>query len=278
MIFYKSHDTANKILEIVLKKEKGFYCRLGDGCIMLSANGRAGWQPATGNIRTEAREFLALEHPNIIKSFPADCMKHGVETFVDGTPVGVEAKECFSEQRDKYVASLVKKARKHWVNLRNPDCPVYSLNTFWYLPCYDQPFAIDFFKRFRSQFDYTIHVGNENDKMEILQLFFGKNVIHIPSPRKDAYSEIDRMEAELVSKLDELNKTPDQYICVNMGCGCSGRCLGKRIWPKYDNIFIMDIGSIMDRVHNRITRTWMKVEPVTNEDMQRFLAGLGSTE
>ena len=89
----------------------------------------------------------------------------------------------------------------------------------------------------------------------------------MPTPAKNSYDEIDRIEEECLVKLAGI----DGYKIVVTSMGCSGRALQKRLWNKQDNIFLFDFGSLMDAICGWGTRDWINL---THFDTQEFMKAL----
>ena len=260
--FKRSHASCKAVLNVLKQRKKGYYIRIGDGDIEI-ANGRtAGWQNNTGNITQEEQEALALETDSegiVLKSFPADCRMYGVEDFIGGQPVGVEAVELQSDHQDRFVKRMQNNAKKFWKDVETDT--VYSGNAFWYPACYDVPFFVDFTKQLKELTNGCIYIGNESDNQETLELLFGKLKAWVKTPPRNAYSEIDRIEKEAVHALT--NDPSSDYTLVVIAMGCGGRPLGKRLWYNKAvsaNCFFLDYGSLIDAFHGRSTRGWIRKE------------------
>jgi hypothetical protein len=259
MKFIKAHNTLDKILEITKHKQRGFYLRIGYNDIHL-AYGQKGEK-----IKKECQELLRLNDQNIIKTFPAECPKYGIEDWW-GVPVGIQNNTFNTENQTKFVEKLVNMSVPFWNSLKNPNTPVYSRNAFWITACYDLIFWLKFLKEFRQQFENVIYIGNENVTKDILNLIWGNrllenNFVYIELP---TYSNIDDVEKEFNESIN--NISINNYTLVVLESGPSGRCLGKRIYKsdEYKNrkLFLFDFGSMMDALHNRKTREWIKKESI----------------
>ena len=267
MKFIKAHDTLNKILEITNNKKRGWYLRVGDGDVFLAYGQRAGWQTGNEKIKKECQEALQIPGNNsnsgVIKTFSAECPEYGIEDWW-GRPVGVQSSTFLNtDNQTSFVHKIMKMANPFWhEDMNRKNALVYSANAFWITCCYDLPFWLKFVKEFRKNFDKIIHIGNENYDTSVLKLIWNKEFSHVDMPSRDAYSNIDEAEKETNELLSEIKDT--DYTLIVLECGPTGRCLGKRIWKntKYNskNIFLFDFGSLMDALHNRKTRGWIRKE------------------
>lgn len=259
MKFIKSHDTLNTLIFYLQNQQRFFFCRLGDGDVLLANGGRAGWQSNMGNITKEAQEFLALSGDGVLKTFPADSKKYGIEDW-KGHPVGVEAVECNTDKQSNFVDNLMSLAKKFWTDIDSSNA--YSVNCFWYPACYDISTFVNFFQILNKSCKNQIYIGNENDQPEILKKLFNNLSTHIKTPPRDAYSQIERIYTETCEAIEKFNEA--EYVLVAIASGCSGRCLGKRLWKssvlQSKTIAILDLGSVIDALHNRITRGWIRKE------------------
>ena len=98
---------------------------------------------------------------------------------------------------------------------------------------------------------------------KIIDLLFGPETPHSPTPSNNSYSQIDRIEWETMKAISQNNP----YTIVITAMGCSGRILQKRLWYQCSNIFLFDFGSLMDAICGWNTRAWI---PLSGFDKDRF--------
>jgi len=79
------------------------------------------------------------------------------------------------------------------------------------------------------------------------------------SPR-NCYTEIDRVEKECIEELDGCHG----YKVLITAMGATGIAIIKRLWGRYDDVFFLDFGSLLDAVcdfkkDGEETRAWMDI-------------------
>ena len=253
MKFYTSKDTIESIKKIILNKEKGLYLRFGDGDVNL-ANGKSDlMQVDNNNIRSEMIEAFGLNEPNILKSLPLHCKEYGLE---NGMFPGNH--ECDKSWAD----NLLNKVSSFW---GGPFTEIYSPVALHFLASSDISYAISFIKFIKNN-QPLVMIGNENVPNEIINKLFGDKCLHIKTPHTNSFNSIDWIEKQF----DEIY-THNSYNLIITSMGCAGRVLQKRIYNKYDNIFIFDFGSLMDALCGWNTRAWSEL---TKFDKNNFLKEL----
>src|SRR5262249_50857551 len=130
----------------------------------------------------------------------------------------------------------------------------YPHSALAYLAVFDPQAVIEFLAVLRSF--RPLFVGNEYTVPDLIQNLFG-HAGHIPTPSRDAYRQIDRIEADLHRFL----RWDRDYPVVVIGMGCAGRPLAKRLIASGFKGFIFDFGSLMDALSNASTRDWIRLAP-----------------
>ena len=250
--FQKSVETLNKITEIISKKEKGVYLRFGDGDVVLSVGINDANQLANTPLQEELNEAFALNGPNVLKCLPLHCRELG------GYEQGMfEGKH---ETPFAFCLDLLKMAGPKW-NAEFGD--VYSMTALAFAATDNLEFCIQFLK-FLKQSKCCVFVGNCNIPSSIRELLFGSQCQFVPTPARNSYFEIDRIERECIEKI----KNIEGYKVIVTSMGCSGRALQKRLWNQLENVFLFDFGSLMDAICGWNTRDWI---PLSRFDAQKFI-------
>ncbi len=231
LVFHQSQETLSQIIKIIAKQEKGAYLRFGDGEVNIaSRTGQSGHQNFHPALQKEMAEALALEDPNILRSLPLHCKELG----------GWEPSMFPGNHEWPYqnCINFINKIKHYWSGpLRN----VYSPVALHIASTNHQNFAIRFLKFLRES-NCTVFVGNRNVPIEIKNLLFGERCTFIPTPPYNAYSNINQIEQMCTDVINKSNK----YQVIISAAGVMGRALQKRLWHKYDNIFLFDFGSLID--------------------------------
>lgn len=253
--FHKSEDTLNSIKKAIQANLHGAYLRFGDGDINLAIGKDDLLQPSNKKLSIEMQETLALSGLGILKALPLHCKEYGLD---DGMFPGNH--ECDKTWAD----DMLYKAAPYWGGKINE---VYSPVALHFLASYKPKIALDFLKYMKSKNPLCI-IGNENTPKLVVSALFGSQCKHIKTSPQNSYENIDSYEAEF----DYLMKSNrSKYNIVIVAMGCSGRVLQKRLFLKYDNLFLFDFGSLLDALCGWDTRAWMKL---SSFDKDSFLKKL----
>jgi len=243
--------TLIKCQELMRNKIPGAYLRFGDGDVNLLEGHSELLQNANELLKNEMKEAFNLFGPGIIKSLPIHSIKFGL---MPGMSPGMHQGD------DQWAIELLNRCYPYFIgNL------IYSAVALHYVAVFNQELAINFLKFLKSK--TTIFVGNKNVSAEIINKLFG-NAIHIKTPEKQSYLEIDRIEQEIKY---ELNIRKNEYVIIVMAMGCSGRVLAKRLHLTSNNIFIFDFGSLLDAFCGWSTRAWIQIAQEQSTDFRNLL-------
>ncbi len=241
--FHKTKETLFTIMDLISQKQKGIYLRFGDGDINL-ANGHGDMlQKPNDRIKREMQGAFLLNGPNIIKALPIMCRE--LDSFEEGMFYlnhEVEYKVCLQ---------YLNKTQPLW---GQPITDVYSPVALHFAGTQYPELAIEFLKFLRNSNCFML-VGNKDIPPVVRKVLFGDKCHFVPTPTKQAYEAIDAVEQECLTYLDNAN--PHDYKIIVTSMGCAGRVLQKRLWDRYDNIFLFDFGSMMDAMCGWNTRAWI---------------------
>jgi len=252
--FYQSRETLQEIKEVILQKKKGVYLRFGDGDLNL-AHGKADmYQKSLVKLQQEMREAFGLCGPQVFKCLNLQCKEFG--GWEQGMFPGNH------ETPFQLCVNIIKQARQLW---SEPITKVYSPVALHFTATQYPHECIHFLKTLRN-LDSCILVGNRDIPRSIQKLLFGPHCLFVPTPPKQAYASIDKIEAECL----RLAAQDDNYKIIVTGMGCSGRALQKRLWQKLDNVFLFDFGSLMDALCGWDTRAWISLSHFNVDHFMRM--------
>jgi hypothetical protein len=254
MKFYKSIETLDKIKSIIEKKEKGLYLRFGDGDVNLACDESELLQKTNTHLTLEMREAFSINEKNVLKTLPLYCKEYG--GWEEGMFPGNH------EAPKEWCDNILNKLKDIWT----PE-EVYSHAALHFLATTNKDASIDFLIFLKKTKPIFI-VGNQNIPRNILNKIFGEQCEHICSPPNNSFDDIDRIEKECSEYIDKNNY---KYNIIITSMGCSGRVLQKRLYNKYENIFIFDFGSLMDAFCGDNSRAWITL---TKFDAKKFLNNL----
>lgn len=255
IIFHKSEETLNRIMEIISSEQTGAYLRYGDGEINAATSGSLILQTVTPELRCEMQETFRLNGPTILKGLPLHCKEFG--GFEPGMFEGNH------EWSYGQCLDFLNRVSPLW---GAPIRDVYSQVALHYLATYNQNVCINFLKFLRSK--CCLFVGNENVPQSIRELLFGPQSYFVKAPSCESYSQIDRIEKECLEVLNGI----DQYKVVVVAMGCPGCALQKRLLGKVDNIFLFNFGSLLDALCGWDTRMWISLSKFNAPQFLSFLS------
>jgi len=111
------------------------------------------------------------------------------------------------------------------------------------------------FLKFLKDHNCCVYIGNRRVPKHIRDLLFGPDCKFIPTPPRDAYSDVDRIERECLEKI----ANDGEYKIIVTAVGPVGKIIQKRLWDKYDNVFFFDFGSLIDALCGWNTRQWIQL-------------------
>lgn len=242
--FHQTIATLNKIRDIIEKKQKGVYLRFGDGDVNLAEGIYDMYQSPRADLAYEMREAFALNGPTILKTLPLYCAELG------GLEEGMFRGNCETDL--PWCTQIINRAQQFW---HAPISDVYSHAALRFATVQYPDVCRDFLIFLKKNNCYLL-VGNKNILPSIRINLFGPQCKFVPTPDRNSYSEMDRIEQECLNAiaLDRHNN----YKIIIVAMGCSSRVLEKRLWKKVDNIFLFDFGSLMDALCGWPTRDWIE--------------------
>lgn len=241
--FHKSAETLDKIQEIISRKEKGVYFRFGDGDVYLASGIDDSLQKSDLFLMLELQEAFGLNGANVLKCLPLNCKEF------NGYEEGMNRAN--HERFYEWCQDILKLSIPIW---NGPIDDVYSMTALAYTATNKVEKCLSFLKFLKSS-GVCLLVGNENIPKSIQELLFGPNCHFVSTPTSNSYSQIDRIEEECLKNLS----AHVGYKIVVTSLGCSGRALQKRLYGRFEDIFLFDFGSLMDAICGWDTREWITV-------------------
>lgn len=233
-----SNETIATIRKTIEIKMAGAYMRFGDGDVLLMLGLDDCLHKANINMSKEMNEAFKLNQGVIHKGLAIHSELFGFER---GMKDGVHLLS--DNQALKYISVTYR-----FLDLSR----VYTPVALHHLATIDPIECIKFLKFIKST--NPIFVGNETIKTSLVEKLFGN--IHIKTPSRDSYNEIDRIENDLIKVLETKNK---EFQVVVVAMGCPGRILQKRILKKGYNVYLFDFGSLLDAFNDHNSRAWIRL-------------------
>ena len=245
-------QTLKKITDLITSETPGAYLRFGDGEInVLNGVGAMEQKGDTGMIK-EMDESFRLNGEGVMKSLMIHSKRFG---FSKGMIEG------FHLTHDDWATNMFNYCYQYFIGDY-----IYSHTALSYALIYQREKALKLFKLIKSH-NGLIFVGNETINKAIIENIFGESCLHIKTPPKDAFKNIDEIENKIINQL----KNKEDYSLIIFAVGPSSNILQKRIFNKNINAFTFDIGSVVDALSGSQTRAWMDVIDIPEDYYEEFI-------
>lgn len=251
MKFISSNNTVEYLINLINRKESGFYIRFGDGDFYLMEDKSDMLASPSKEITQSYKLLMNLLNKNDIIGVNFHCNELG--TLEPGMKPGVH--ECpyeISQNNIQKIISYIPGITKlyspvsfHHVMINSPHLYAKFLNTV-------------------IQNNSTIVICNREFNIDKLRFYFG-NCSTILANGNNSYSERERIWLEFSEHLRNIN---DFTVCI-LALGCGGRSMShnfiEEIKKQNKKVLIIDIGSSIDVLMGfKNTRAWVEM---TNPDI-----------
>jgi hypothetical protein len=250
--YFSTRETLDKIKNHISENKSGVYLRFGDGDMNLSLGKGELFQGSNPILTQLMLEAFRLEGDGIFKALPLHCEE--METIEKGMFPGNH------QGQNDWCGNLVNSY--YQVSQSTGEIDLYSAVALCHQAVVDPDYVVSFLKEIGGKVKYFI--GNKNIPKEVLETIFNKDVIHIPTPSSNSFSEFDSIYSNFINSVG----SDEEYSVVITSMGCSGRPMQKKIYDDYKNVFLFDFGSLMDALCGQATRAWIEL---TNFDKDSFL-------
>jgi len=253
MKVYKSEDTIIKILQFIENKKGGFYVRFGDGDLNISMNKNDMLNNSTPQFKDEMIESIKIDDPCYFRGFTLMCQKYGL--LENGMFPGNH------EWPEKHCDRVM-----HYLNTFTSLDEIYTPVAFQYMMTMKSEICCSYLHMLKHLINQNncIVVGNKSLNQQILNLYFSDNYHFIQCSSQNSYNEIDKIEKQIIE-----HTTVNNFNIIICCAGCTTRILAKRLYKsgQCNNLFFLDIGSIVDALSGFDTRAYIKL---TNFDDKKF--------
>jgi hypothetical protein len=233
-----TEETLLQIRDVIGRQKGGAYLRFGDGDIFLLKGRSDSLQEVSMELSREIREAFEMSGPNVLKGLAIHSELFGREdSMFPGNHL----------LADEFAFRLLSESFEYFIGQK-----IYSPVALHYEAAVNPSFAKIVLNEIKV--NCVLFIGNRDLKPEVLESLFGR-VSHVRTPARDAYGQIDVIESEAISILNQING----FGVVVIAMGCSTRVVIKRLVKKYPEKFFFDFGSLIDGLNGEETRTWIKV-------------------
>lgn len=87
---------------------------------------------------------------------------------------------------------------------------------------------------------------------EVAEKLYGKLDYYVQTPFKNAYDTIDEWWPKVIGNIDKVD-------VIIPSAGATTNIIAKRLWELDKHVHLIDVGSIIDAVEGKVTRTWIRL-------------------
>jgi len=226
----KTFADLNSLLH---RSNKVYFVRFGDGEIVSMMGRDHRNYRASEALTRELQESIKIENPNYLKAVSVNM------PFEKGMSRGVFAPYRSNDRMAEFLVSN---------NLAGPDEEFESQIMFHYMSIFHSEKMYQFFETHIRPKKKMFVGSTPRDSAEIA---YGTIDYYIPVPPKHAYDTIDSWWPQVVQNVDQVD-------LLIPSAGAASNVICKRLWYLDKPIHLLDIGSIIDAVDGKKTRTWIK--------------------
>ena len=264
----KTTETYKHLCNLLDNHKKVYFSRFGDGDFWIMNGHKELLHDCTPELQSEMLEAFSIEDEQFLKGVMA------VYELEEGMSNGV-----FAPPKEKD-HKMIKDILQNKFNL--PDDSVFENHVmFGYLSSFRQDLMVDFLNKYmrpkkkmvinyftpedheRGSWDhrsFDLSKTYREQELERIEAFLGPVDYFIEVPPRNAYSTIDEWWPKVLENIDDVE------LCLPFA-GMAGRGVQKRLWNLNKEIHSIDLGSIIDAVTQRSTRTWMDRVGITVDEL-----------
>ena len=231
----KTIDTYNTIIDKLKTKDKVYYSRFGDGDIFIMDGKNEKMHSYSPPLQTELIESILITHENYLKGVAVNYEKE------EGMYEGVFEPFNYNSKLSNF---LEKKLQINSNTIFESAIPFHYLSVF--KPNYVVNFLDEYVRPKKKMF-----VGSISKKS--IEKLIGYVDFYVEVPSSNAYDSIDKWYPKVLEHIDKCE-------VLIPAAGMATRVLNKRLWNLDKRIHSIDIGSVVDAIDNKNTRTWIRKE------------------
>ena len=239
----RTNETIDTLKQLMTSSKILYYNRFGDGDVFVMMGRNIRNQTFSPNLQKEMIESFKITHPNYLRGLAVNYEKE--EFMIDGLfaphSTNTEMVNWLNQNFDNLENSTFESAiALHYISIFKPAEMVNFLN--------------EYIRPKRKMFVGSV----PKEQMEKL---VGKIDYYVNIPPQHAYNTIDEWYPKILENIDDVE-------LLLPTCGMATRILNKRLWNLNKQIHSIDLGSIVDAVDSRQTRTWIRMK---GNDIQKIL-------
>lgn len=230
-----TESTFYKIIEKLKNNERCIYSRFGDGDIYTMMGKNDSNTRYSEELRYEMQEAFSIIHPDYLKGLAVDYDKE--PGMYDGVFAPHKANQKMSD----------------WLNSNFTEHNTHTYEnaiTYHYFSIFRQQEMVDFLDSYIRN-KQVMFIGSI--PKNTIEKLLGNIEIYVETPQKNAYYYMKEWYPKVEKNINKVD------ICIP-AAGLATRVVNKNLWGLDADIHSLDIGSIVDAVDKRNTRTWIKRE------------------
>ena len=244
-------STMEAIITALRGQRRLAYMRFGDGDVLILNGGSDSHQKISTALIKDHRKAFSLHGPDVIKALPLHSKKFGAD---DNMGPGEHM------WSDDYANQMLMGTFEYFIGSK-----IWSPVAIHYCMVYRPDLAKLFFAEIGAH--EPIFVGGQHNDSPVIEKLLGSRAI-VRTPSKDAYCEIDRIYGEITSLAEARNK---EFDVIVFSCGMSSRILIDQLHRLGKNLYLFDLGSIVELFRGNSQWLWVKKSGKSLRDWQEFM-------
>ncbi|MCF7790919.1 MAG: hypothetical protein K9M56_02855 [Victivallales bacterium] len=231
---YNSIETLNAIESRLRKNKRVFFVRFGDGEIVSMMGKDHRNYSYSPQLQKELTESFKIKNKNYLKGIAVNI------PYEKGMSRGVFLSH---DQNSKLIDFLTTN------KLITIKTDLYSAVSFLYISAFKPELVYNFFEKYIRPVP-ALFIGSTSPGM--VKKLYGENTKYIKIPSKNCYNSIDSWWPKVIEELRGVK-------LILPSAGAVSNVIAKRLWYLEKDINVLDIGSLVDALENKTTRTWIRL-------------------
>lgn len=230
-----TYDTLNTLIDKLKSSKKVYFSRFGDGDIFIMDGKSELKHNFSKELKNELVEAITIEDELYLRGVSVSYEKE------EGMYEGVFEPFSYSNYLEKFLINDLG---------FNKDLIFESPIVFHYVSIFRPKIMIEFLNEFIRP-KKKLFIGSISKHSA--EGLFGEIDYYIQIPETNAYSTMDLWYPKVLENINEVE-------LIIPTAGMATRVLNKRLWEKNIEVHSIDIGSIVDAIEGKNSRTWIKKE------------------
>lgn len=243
--------TMEALIAALRGRERLAYMRFGDGDVLILNGGSDSHQEVSRALTKDHRRAFSLHGSDVMKALPLHSKKFGADEHMG------PGEHMWS---DDFASQMLMGTFEFFIGSK-----IWSPVAIHYCIVYRPDLAKLFFAEIGAH--DPIFVGGQHNDSLVSEKLLGSGTI-VETPSKNAYLEIDRIYSEIINLAEARGRKFDVIV---FSCGMSSRILIDRLHRLGRNIYLFDLGSIVELFRANSQWLWVKKSGKSLEDWEEFM-------